>query len=189
MAWIILVLSYFLGSLPTAYIAGRLLNGKDIRQMGDFNSGAANAYREIGAKTGIIVGIVDAAKGALAVLLSQAAGSSEIMVLLAGLAVMDGHNWPVFLGFRGGRGVSTSIGILLVVYTLPTLIIALPCLLVLILTKSVNKAMAVFYIPLFALGWWLELPAILIGYSLLLPIIIGLTHYARIRKPRARFST
>jgi acyl phosphate:glycerol-3-phosphate acyltransferase len=189
MAWIIIVISYFLGSIPSAYIAGRMLRGKDIRPMGDFNAGAANVYRELGAKTGIMVGVADAAKGAAAVLLCRATGASEIIVLLAGLAVIAGHNWPVFLGFRGGKGVSTSLGVLLVVYTLPVLIMSLPCLLTLLFTRSVNKAMAVFYIPLSALGWWLGLPAILIVYSLLLPLIIGLTTYARRKRAHSGLIT
>ena len=189
MAGMILIICYLLGSIPTAYIAGRWFSGKDIRQMGDLNSGAANVYREVGARVGIVVGIVDAAKGALVIVISRMAGFSEIMVLISGLAAMAGHNWPLFLRFRGGRGVSTSIGILLLTYTQPTLIVAAPCLIVLILTRSVNKAMAVFYIPLTTLGWWLGLPGLAIGYSLLLPLIVGLTHYARIRKPRARLST
>jgi glycerol-3-phosphate acyltransferase PlsY len=189
MSWIVIIVCYLLGSIPTAYIAGRLLKGRDIRHMGDLNAGAANAYREIGAKPGVIVGIVDAAKGSLAIVLARMAGFSEIWVLTAGLAAIAGHNWPIFLGFRGGRGVSTSIGILLVTYTQPTLIVAAPTLVVLLMTKSVNKSMAVFYIPLTALGWWLGLSGILIGYSLLLPIIVGLTHLARMRKPRARLSS
>jgi acyl phosphate:glycerol-3-phosphate acyltransferase len=185
MPWVIIIISYLLGSIPTAYIAGWLVRGQDIRELGDKNAGAANVYREIGAKAGIIVAILDAAKGALAIYISRLAGFSEIVVLGAGLAAMAGHNWPIFLGFRGGRGVSTSIGILLVTYTQPTLIVAVPCLVVLLLTKSVNKAMAVFYIPLSALGWWSGFSALLIGYSLLLPILVGLTHYTKVRKPRA----
>ncbi len=73
MPWLIVVLGYFLGSIPTAYIAGHLLKGRDIRQMGDGNAGARNAFHELGAKVGVAVGIIDAGKGALAVLIAQAA--------------------------------------------------------------------------------------------------------------------
>jgi glycerol-3-phosphate acyltransferase PlsY len=189
MPWVVIIISYLLGSIPTAYIAGRLVGKQDIRLLGDKNAGAANVFREIGVRAGVVVGILDAAKGALAIIIGRLAGFSEIVVLSAGLAAIAGHNWPIFTGFRGGRGVSTSIGILLFTYTQPTLIVAVPCLVTLLLTKSINKAMAVFYIPLSALGWWLGFSALLIGYSLLLPIIIGITHYARIRKPRVRLTT
>ena len=120
MTWVIVVIGYLLGSLPTGYIAGRMTSGKDIRRMGDANMGAANVFREMGRSTGILVGLADAAKGALAVILAQTALLSEPFILLTGLAAVLGHNFPIFLGFRGGRGVSTSIGILFVVYTVPS---------------------------------------------------------------------
>ena len=104
MPWLIPILGYLLGSIPTAYIAGRLLRGRDIRQMGDGNVGAQNAFRQLGAKVGITVGIIDIGKGALAVLIAQAAGIPLVAVLITGAAAVVGHNWPVFLGVRGGRG-------------------------------------------------------------------------------------
>ena len=104
MPWLIVVLGYFLGSIPTAYIAGRLLKGRDIRHMGDGNVGARNAFHELGPKAGVAIGIVDAGKGALAILVAQAANIPQVAVLLTGAAAVIGHNWPVFLGFRGGRG-------------------------------------------------------------------------------------
>lgn len=183
MTWLVLVLSYLLGSIPTAYIASRLVKGKDIRQMGDANMGAANAYRELGARIGIVVGVVDASKGALAVVIGRAANLPEIMTLSAGIAAVFGHNFPVFLGFRGGRGVSTSIGALLVTITQPMLIMAAPCIVTLVLTKNVTKAMAVLFIPLSGLSWWLGFSGLLIGFSVLMPVIIGVTHYLRARMP------
>jgi glycerol-3-phosphate acyltransferase PlsY len=186
MAWIILVIGYLLGSIPTGYIAGHMMHGQDIRQLGDSNTGAANVFRELGVRTGILVGLVDVIKGALAVLLAQTASLPESMVLLTGLTAVLGHNFPIFLGFRGGRGVSTSIGVLLVVYTVPVLVVALPCLLTLLLTRNVTPAMAVFYIPLSAIGWWLGLDGWLIVYSVTLPVIIGLTHLARVQFPKQR---
>jgi acyl phosphate:glycerol-3-phosphate acyltransferase len=183
MAWLIVVVSYLLGSIPTAYIAGHWLHGRDIRQMGDANVGAANAYRELGVRAGITVGILDATKGALAVVVALPAHLSLIFVLMAGLAAVLGHNFPVFLGFRGGRGVSTSIGVLLVTFTIPILIMAVPCILTLLATKNVTKAVAVLFVPLSGLGWWLGMSGLLIGYAILLPVIAGLTHYLRVHLP------
>ena len=73
MPWLIVLLGYLLGSIPTAYIAGHLLKGRDIRQIGDGNVGADNAFRQLGAKIGIGVFFIDAGKGALAILIAQSA--------------------------------------------------------------------------------------------------------------------
>jgi acyl phosphate:glycerol-3-phosphate acyltransferase len=70
MPWLIPINGYFLGSIPTTYIAGRLLKDRDIRQMGDGNIGAQNAYRQLGARAGIAVGVIDAAKGTLVILIA-----------------------------------------------------------------------------------------------------------------------
>ena len=86
--WLIIVIGYLIGSLPTAYIAGRILKGEDIRRMGDENAGAANAFRELGAKIGILVGVIDAGKGALAILIAQAGGVSQTIVMLTGVAAV-----------------------------------------------------------------------------------------------------
>lgn len=99
-------------SIPTAYIAGHLFKGKDIRQMGNSNAGAANAFRQLGAKVGIAVFLIDVGKGALAILIAQTASLSLAAVLFTGTVAIIGHNWPVFIAFRGGRGESTTIGVL-----------------------------------------------------------------------------
>jgi glycerol-3-phosphate acyltransferase PlsY len=182
MPWLIIVLGYFLGAIPTGYIVGRATAGGDIRKMGDENMGAANAYRELGSKAGIIVGIIDAAKGALVIIIAQAANMSQITVMLAGTAAVIGHNWPVFLGFRGGRGVSTTIGILLILITLPMLILALPTLLILIIKRNVTPAMAFLFILLPLVDWWLKVPVPLIVYGIALPALVGVTTLFRTRR-------
>ena len=181
MPWLIIALGYLLGSIPTAYLAGHVLKGADIRQMGDENVGAANAYRQLSHRAGVLIAIIDAGKGALAVLIAQAANLPQITVMIAGVAAVAGHNWPVFLGFRGGRGVSTAIGILLVLVTWPMLILALPTILILIIRRSVTPAMAFLFIGLPFIDWWLKVPAALIIYGVALPALVGITTYFRIR--------
>ena len=88
MPWLIVLLGYLLGSIPTAYIAGRLRTGADIRRIGDENAGAANAFRQLGAKVGVAVGIIDAGKGAVAVLVAQAAHLPQAAVLFTGAAAV-----------------------------------------------------------------------------------------------------
>jgi glycerol-3-phosphate acyltransferase PlsY len=182
MPWLFILLGYLLGSIPTAYLAGHMVRHVDIRQVGDRNMGAANAYRHLGPKTGIIVGLVDASKGALAVLIAQAAGLPLLAVLAVGVAAVIGHNWPVFIGFRGGRGVNTTIGVFLAVLTKPMLIVAGPAILALLIKRNVTLACAFLFIPLPFVGWWLGSPALLVSYSIALPGLVGFTHFIRTRR-------
>ena len=182
MLWVIVLLGYFLGSIPSAYIAGRLLKGKDIRQMGDGNMGAGNAFRQLGAKVGVAVFFVDAGKGALAILIAQTANIPQVAVLFTGVAAVIGHNWPVFIGFRGGRGESTTIAVLLALITQPMLIVAGPAVLTLFIKKNVTIASCVLFIPLPLVCWWLGAPGLLISYSMALPCVVGFTHFLRTRR-------
>jgi glycerol-3-phosphate acyltransferase PlsY len=184
MPWLLIITGYLLGSIPTAYIAGHVLKGEDIRQMGDDNMGAANVFRELGRKAGIMVGIIDAGKGALAIFIAQAASMPQTVVMFTGAAAVIGHNWPVFIGFRGGRGVSTTIGVLATSVTQPVLILAVPAISTLILKRNVTLACAVLFAPLSLVGWWVGTPPWLIAYSIALPCLVGITHFLRL-KPRA----
>jgi glycerol-3-phosphate acyltransferase PlsY len=109
-----MIVGYLVGSIPTAYIVSRLRKGIDIRKVGSGNMGAANVMRQIGTHEGIFVGLIDIAKGAGPILIAQALNVSELWVYAAGFAALVGHNFPVFAGFRGGRGSATIIGIFLV---------------------------------------------------------------------------
>ena len=93
----LILLSYLVGGIPPAYITGRLLDGRDIRRLGDRNSGAANVFRNIGPRAGVLVGIVDILKGVGVILLAGALVDSYVLQMLVGLAVMAGHVWPVYL--------------------------------------------------------------------------------------------
>jgi acyl phosphate:glycerol-3-phosphate acyltransferase len=181
MGWLLIITGYVLGSVPTAYLAGRFLRGRDIRQLGDENSGAANAYRELGPAAGVLVFVVDAAKGGAVILIALAADMPQVVVLCSGAAAVIGHNWPVFLGFRGGRGVSTTLGILLALVTIPVLILALPTLFILMLKRNVTPSMAFLFISLPLVGWWFKVPGVLIAYGIALPALTGITTYFRTR--------
>ena len=107
-----------------------------------------------GLRLGVAVGIIDAGKGALAVLIAQTADVPQV-VLFAGVAAVIGHNWPIFLGFKGGRGESTTIGVLLALVTQPMLIVGGVSVVTLLITKNVLLASAVLFIPLPLACWWL----------------------------------
>ena len=107
-----IIFAYLIGSFPSAYIAGRLFKGIDIRQVGSRNMGAMNAFYTLGFWQGMLVLAVDVGKGAAAVALIRWLGGPLTVQLLAGAAVVIGHGFPVFLNFRGGRGGATCIGVL-----------------------------------------------------------------------------
>ena len=122
MLWIIpgIIISYLVGSIPIAYIAGRILKGIDIRKFGSGNVGATNALRVLGKIAGITVLIIDALKGALCVIFLGDLVSAKILVLPAdilritlGISCIIGHSWTVFLNFKGGKGVATTFGVLI----------------------------------------------------------------------------
>jgi glycerol-3-phosphate acyltransferase PlsY len=114
-AFIILAIicAYLIGSFPSAYIAGRLRKGIDIREVGSRNVGAMNVFYKVGFVAGILVLAVDIGKGAAAVALAHWLGVPMIAELCAGAVAVIGHGFPVFLKFRGGRGGATCIGVLL----------------------------------------------------------------------------
>ena len=109
-----LVASYLLGAIPTSYLAARLLAGIDLREHGSRNLGATNLYRVLGWRYAIPVGVLDAAKGLVPVLVfAPRVSSSEVLALVFGLAAVVGHVFSVFVGFKGGKGVATAAGVML----------------------------------------------------------------------------
>ena len=106
-----LTLAYLMGALPTAYLLGRYLRRVDIRGLGTENVGALNAYRQLGRGLGAVVLAVDTGKGAAAVLLGQALGAANEALYFAALLVVLGHNFSPFVGFKGGKGGATVLGI------------------------------------------------------------------------------
>ena len=112
---VVLLAAYLLGSIPTAVIVARKLGGADIRGLGDGNMGAHNTKAQFGWSAGILVALVDFGKGALAVWIAQASGLDLGWQLLALAFAVLGHDFPVFAHFRGGQGLATTLGGLLVI--------------------------------------------------------------------------
>jgi glycerol-3-phosphate acyltransferase PlsY len=108
---LLLVSAYLVGSIPTAYIAGRWWRGIDVRQYGSGNVGASNLLRVSSRGLATVVIIIDMGKGILMVWAAQAAGLAIGQQVAVGLAAIIGHNWPVFLRFSGGRGILTTMGV------------------------------------------------------------------------------
>ncbi|GBD11686.1 Glycerol-3-phosphate acyltransferase [bacterium HR23] len=171
--------AYLVGSLPTAYLAGRWARGLDIRRLGDGNPGAANVWREVGPLEGTVVALVDVGKGAGAVFLASLLTGSIIGQMLAGGLAVVGHNWSAFLRFQGGRGAATTLGVLLVLLPRATFPLLALALIPFFLTRSVTTALAFVYIPLPLLAWWSGASVGVVVFSVALPILVGVTHALR----------
>lgn len=196
MGWIIaIVAGYLLGSIPSAVWFGRLFHKVDVRQHGSGNAGATNVFRVLGRRTGFVVLFADILKGALAALLPlwlpyfRAAGNDTLTLnaqLVAGLAAVAGHLYPVFAGFKGGKGVATMLGIMLAVQWQASLVSMGIFLLVwfsfhYISVASMSGGLA------FPLAYFLlsERHSIFMSViAVLLPLLLVYTHRNNIRKLR-----
>ena len=112
-ALLFLAIGYLLGAIPCGYLAGRWLKGIDLRDCGSGSTGATNVLRNVGKGPALLVFLVDVGKGALAVLLAKSVGLNDWVQVLAGLAALAGHIWPVWLGWKGGKAVATGLGMFL----------------------------------------------------------------------------
>ncbi|MBP5738838.1 MAG: glycerol-3-phosphate 1-O-acyltransferase PlsY [Abditibacteriota bacterium] len=110
---VVILLCYLFGSIPFGLIAGKVFKGIDIRSVGSGNIGATNVLRAVGPIPALIVFLLDVFKGAGAVLLCRYLGMSEYLIVLGGIAALVGHTCSVFLGFKGGKGVATLLGLVI----------------------------------------------------------------------------
>jgi glycerol-3-phosphate acyltransferase PlsY len=135
------VCAYLLGSIPFGLLLGRLFGAADIRKSGSGNIGATNVARVAGPLAGVLTLLLDAAKGAFAVVFAaRLSNQSSTMMMIAGLCALVGHCFPIWLGFRGGKGVATASGIFLVLCPLAFLGGAILFLLVVLYWRFVSLA-------------------------------------------------
>ncbi len=167
------IIGYLLGSIPFAYIAGRLIKGVDIRQVGGRNVGTLNVMREIGTVAGLAVLLADMGKGALAVLIAQWLDVSLIFVFVVGIAAVVGHSWPVFLGFKGGRGAAPAIGVLLALTPVESAICFAIGVVVILLTSNFRLAIGVGLVILPLIIWLFGGEISLVIYPLALVLFLG----------------
>ena len=113
-AVLIVLGSYLIGSVPVAYLTGRLLRGIDLRQYGSANVGASNVWQTVSRVAVVPVGLTEIGQGFLGVIIAKLADESLAVQVLAGLAALAGHNWSPYLRFMGGRGIAHAIGFMLI---------------------------------------------------------------------------
>ncbi|MFN8429156.1 MAG: glycerol-3-phosphate 1-O-acyltransferase PlsY [Spirosomataceae bacterium] len=135
---VLFVSAYLMGSIPTAVWYAGYFHNIDIRQHGSKNAGATNSLRVLGKKAGIIVLIVDALKGLIPVLVAKYFGLPDTTSFLIGLIAIIGHLLPIFSGFKGGKGVATSLGVIIAVSPLGALISLAAFILVVIISGYVS---------------------------------------------------
>ena len=180
---ITIISAYLLGSIPSAYLAGHIKKGIDIRQVGSKNMGAMNVYYEIGLKEAVPVFLVDVAKGAAAILLARWLEVSLLWQLLAGLTAVIGHTFPIFLKFRGGKGGAITVGILLflmpkaIPFFLATAAVAL------IATHNLAFCYGIAFICFPVVAWLFPYPTnYYLPFSIGLPVFVGINYIPRFKE-------
>lgn len=173
---------FLAGSVPTAYIIGRLLRGVDIRTLGSGNVGATNVFRTLGKGPGVVTLLIDIAKGLLPVLAARAWGVHPLAPVATGLAAVAGHTWTPFLCFKGGKGVATSAGVFLALLPWAALAAMGAFALAFALTKkvSVGSLSATVVLPSSAFSIYGATPASWL--SLAIALLVAVKHTPNIRR-------
>lgn len=178
---LLVILAYLVGSIPVGVLLSRM-KGKDPRDVGSGNIGATNVMRTAGKVLGIITLVGDILKGFIPTIVALRTGLPDHMVVIVGFATFVGHIFPLFLGFRGGKGVATAVGVYLALS--PFSILASFVVFVLVLLKwryvSAGSIVGTVLIPFFL--YVLKAPQIYIYLSILIAIIIVLKHLPNIRR-------
>tara|TARA_Y100001978_G_scaffold30142_1_gene25946 strand:+ start:1323 stop:1982 length:660 start_codon:yes stop_codon:yes gene_type:complete len=193
---LLLILAYLLGALPFSIIAGKLLKGIDIREFGSGNAGATNTFRVLGKQAGIPVLFLDVLKGFLAVSLAHYVEFNPniepelklemfINISLAyGVAAVLGHVFPVYIGFRGGKGVATLLGLMIGVFPQAALLSIGVFILILILSRyvSLSSILAGLVFPIGVYFFSEVLISTMVIFSFFVPVLLLATHQRNIER-------
>ena len=187
---LLLILAYLIGALPFSIIAGKLLKGIDIREHGSGNAGATNTFRVLGKKAGIPVLFLDVLKGFLAVSLahySEFGPNTEMFINLSlafGVAAVLGHVFPIYVGFRGGKGVATLLGLMIGVFPQAAFVSIVVFILTLFLSRYVSLS-SIFAGLVFPIGVYFlskVLVSTMIIFSVFVPVLLLATHQRNIER-------
>ena len=172
---IAIIIAYLLGSFSGAYIVTRVATGKDIRTLGGGNAGARNVYRSVGFAAAAVVAVIDVGKGAAALAIAELAlRVSPLFMSLAVLAVVAGHIWPCFFKFRGGNGLATCIGVLLLALTRELFVVLGIMLVILVLTRNPVFGLNAGLVSLPVSSWFFEKSWLAVIFSCVLLAIMVL---------------
>ncbi|MFO7996809.1 MAG: glycerol-3-phosphate acyltransferase [Dehalococcoidia bacterium] len=192
---IAIIIGYILGSIPSAYLAGRLRKGIDIREVGSKNMGAMNVYYEVGLAEAVVVTLVDLGKGVGAILLVRwllglpLVSPFDLLTALTGLAALLGHIFPVFLKFRGGKGAATAIGVLLFLMPLAFPILLVVFAVALSVTRNPTFSYSLLLIVFPFIAWLIYFDRHgepLIFFSIGIGVFLGIQYVPRLKEMHSK---
>ncbi|MDH4615996.1 glycerol-3-phosphate 1-O-acyltransferase PlsY [Brevibacillus sp. AY1] len=179
LAWVI---SYFIGSISFSYLITKKIAGIDIRSQGSGNMGATNTLRVLGKGPGIAVLVLDATKGLLAMGTTHLlTGGDPLAYAVSGLFAIAGHNWPIFFGFRGGKGIATTLGVALGFSPLAFLIGGIAAVITIMITRYVSLGSLILVTILPIVIFVLDKPIAFWWTSLVLTVFAYIRHHNNIR--------
>lgn len=178
---ILILFGYLLGSVPTGFILGSMA-GVDVRKAGSGNVGATNVARVAGKRQGILTLIGDTAKGVVPVILALQMGANLTTTVMAGAAAFVGHLYPVFLKFRGGKGVATALGVFVALAPVAALVLILMFIAIALSSRivSVGSIATAMAAPLIL--WLFSYPPIVVGIAVFIAAAITLRHRSNIQR-------
>ena len=181
----LVIAAYLIGSIPMGLIFGKLFWKKDLRQFGSHNIGATNAWRILGRKAGLLIFIFDFLKGQLGVLLGACMFASPGAMVVGGLFAMLGHMFPIFIGFKGGKGVATALGVIAALMPKVTAIVFIVWLVLTLITRYVSVAsiVAAVLTPILAAAF--KEPIIYFLFGLVAAVVIVFRHRENIQRLKA----
>ncbi len=183
MGFAAIILGYLLGSIPFGLVIGKLWAKIDVREYGSGNIGVSNVLRTVGPWPSLIVLLLDAGKGAAAVLLARYVfGLDSVWVLLAGVAAIAGHNWPLYLQFKGGKGVATTAGVIISVSPLVALIIMLIWVISLVISRYISISSMIAALALPILFYVLDFSSVYLGLAILVSFFTIVRHVPNIQR-------
>lgn len=178
---ILILFGYLLGSVPTGYLLGRLA-GVDVRKSGSGNVGATNVARVVGRRQGVLTLIADAAKGLVSVVLAMQLGASLGATVLVGTAAFVGHLYPIFLKFRGGKGVATALGIFIALAPVATLVLVMVFALTALTSRIVSLGSIVTAVVAPLILWLFHYPPLVVGMAAFIGAAITFRHRSNIQR-------
>ncbi len=180
------ILSYLLGSVSTGILISKAANGPDLRSVGSKSTGASNVQRTMGWKYGLITFTGDVIKGLIACLIGRFLTGDHMGALLAGFAAVIGHNWPVFFGFKGGKGVATSCGVMCFCFPVPAVICFVLTIALIAWTRYISLG-SMFMVTMYAIlvsCWYYagDWKLFVILWAVLLDVVCIARHHANISR-------
>lgn len=191
---VVTIIAYLLGSISFSVIISKKMAGFDVRQKGSGNAGTTNVLRTVGKKASIITLICDILKGVVAILVAYVAGlimkdsvDKALLIQLAGIAVILGHTFPIFFGFKGGKGIATALGVLMMTNWNIGLICLVFALVLMILTRMVSLGSIAAAVLFPVLIIFMPHTAYLVDgnyiiYSILLAVLVVFNHRANVKR-------